>query len=66
MNLLTKRILLFGLLLLLNACVYHPRHFYDRGYGHSGHYRSYDNHDGNHHRGSHNHHGDKYHGRRHH
>ncbi len=66
MNLLTKRIFISGLLLLLNACVYNPHHFYDGGYRHSGHYRSYDNYYGNHHRDNHNYHGNKYHGRRHH
>ncbi len=32
MILLAKGILLFSLMLLLNACVYHPHHLYDGGW----------------------------------
>jgi len=66
MILFTKRILLFGLLLLLNACIYPSHHLYGGGNGHAGHYRSHDNHHDNRHHGGHNYHGDKHRGRRHH
>ena len=65
MILFARSILLIGLMLLLNACVYFPHHSYSRGYG-SYHYRGYDNYHGNHHRDSHRHRGDGHHGRRHH
>lgn len=68
MALITKRILLGGLMLLINACVLHPHPLYGGGYGGGSYYdggygRSHDR--GGHH-GSHRHGGDGYHGRRHH
>lgn len=50
---LTRRILLFSLILLLNACVLHPHYLFDGGHG-GYHYdggRGY--YDGNHHHGGH-------------
>ena len=61
-----KRILLCGLMLLLNACVYYPQPFYHSGYGggsyyNGGHGNYHENHySGN---GGHRHDGDGYHER---
>jgi hypothetical protein len=59
MVIVTKRILLCGLILLVNACVYYPHTFYNRGYGGESYYN--EGH-GNHYRGhyGHRHGGDGY------
>lgn len=52
MVIVTKRILLCGLILLVNACVYYPHPFYNGGYGggsyynggHGNHYRGHNGH----------------------
>ena len=62
MTLLAKRILLFSLMLLLNANVYHPHHLYDGGYGGTNYNDGYDSPHGD----KHKHRGVGYHNRRHH
>ena len=69
MALLTKRILFFGLMLLVNACVYYPHPFYGGGYGGASYYDGgRGNYGGNHSRGDrgHSHGGNGYHDRRYH
>jgi hypothetical protein len=68
MAFLIKRTLLFGLMLLINACVLHPHPLYSGGYGGGSYYdRGYGRYyDGGGHHGSHRHSGDGYHDGSHH
>jgi hypothetical protein len=51
MALLIKRTLLFGLMLLLNACVYYPHQLYGGGYGGSHYNGGHSNSHGHNYRG---------------
>ncbi|MDD5462454.1 MAG: hypothetical protein PHG00_12600 [Methylococcales bacterium] len=46
------KILLLGLMLLLNACMYYPHHLYEGGYGRSYYDRGYGNYHENHYHGN--------------